>query len=228
MGPVADRYAAMVAARRQGGEAGVWRAGSTRQTQPVPILPTLREFRAELMAASPRVVVRRRQGRKGEDFDLTAVVMGMPAEGVPVEVKAKADTTAYTDTAAARTVKKAAAQLPRGKKGLLFVRVPTGWVSPRLEEAYVDALAEDTRQTSRLGAVVRAAPRPRRWHPLLGGAVPALAAPHRHHPRPRRRRCPARRAGHGRAPGPRTTRRYDHSRGSLDRHPTYALTAYLT
>jgi len=107
-----------------------------------------------LLAASPRVVVRRRQGRKGEDFDLTAVVMGMPAEGVPVEVKAKADTTQYTDAGAARTAKKAAQQLPRGKKGLLFVRVPTGWVSPRLEESYADALAEGTRQTSRIGAVV--------------------------------------------------------------------------
>lgn len=58
--------------------------------------------------------MRRRRGCNGKDFCLTAVVMGMPSEGVMVEVKAKADTTPHTHAGAART-EKAAEQLPRGR-----------------------------------------------------------------------------------------------------------------
>lgn len=78
-----------------------------------------------LMAASPRVTVRRRQGMKGQDVDLSAAVMGMPPQGVPVEVKAKADTTPYTDAGVARTAKKAAEQLPKGEKGCCSSAYPS-------------------------------------------------------------------------------------------------------
>jgi integrase len=71
--------------------------------------------------------------------------------------------------------------------------------------------------------------RPRRRHPVLSAAVPTLAAPHRHHPRSLDAGAALRDvqdyAGHR---DPRTTRRYDHARDTLDRNAAYTLTAYLS
>lgn len=58
------------------------------------------------------------------------------------------------------TVKGAARQLPKGDIGLLFLRVPTAWIGPDLEENFVDALAEGTRQTTRIGAIISAIDKP--------------------------------------------------------------------
>ena len=71
-------------------------------------------------------------------------------------------------------------------------------------------------------------PGPRRGHPGLGPAIPALPAALGDHLRPRRRRDLARCAGLRRHKDPRTTRRYDHARDSLDRNAAYAVAAYLT
>jgi hypothetical protein len=39
---------------------------------------------------------------------------------------------------------------------LLFLRIPTAWVGPELEDGFSDALAEGTRQTRRIGAILTA------------------------------------------------------------------------
>jgi len=92
-------------------------------------------------------------GQKGEDYDLQVQVYGL---NVPVEVKAKDDDTPYSDQTVINTVKGAATQLPKGSKGIVFVRIPSGWVGTELEERYPDALGEATRQTSRVGSVITA------------------------------------------------------------------------
>lgn len=38
----------------------------------------------------------------------------------------------------------------------LFLRVPTAWVGPALEDGFSDALTEGTRQTRRIGAILAA------------------------------------------------------------------------
>ena len=78
------------------------------------------------------------------------------------------------------------------------------------------------------GPPVRVGPPPGPHRPdrRVGPAVPAQPAPLGDHLRPGRRRRPARRAG-CRPQGPRTTRRYDHSRDSLDRNAAYTVAAYL-
>lgn len=100
-----------------------------------------------------RVTPKDESGQKGEDYDIHVQVHGLD---VPVEVKAKDDDTPYTDQTVINTVKSAATQLPKGSKGIVFVRIPTGWVGKELEDRYPDALAEATRQTSRVGAVITA------------------------------------------------------------------------
>lgn len=54
------------------------------------------------------------------------------------------------------TVKGAANQLPKGDKGFVFLRIPSFWVGPQLEDEFAGALAEATRQTSRVAAVITA------------------------------------------------------------------------
>ena len=62
----------------------------------------------------------------------------------------------------------------------------------------------------------------------VGAAVAALPAPLGDHLRPGRRRFPARRAGLRRSQRPpHHTRRYDHSRDSLDRNAAYTVATYL-
>ena len=90
-------------------------------------------------------------------------------------------------------------------------------------------LATAHRRTTRPERAVqaRAPPRPRRRHPLLATADPALAAPHRHHlalDAGAALRDVQDFAGHR---DPRTTRRYDRARDTLDRNAAYTLTAYL-
>jgi hypothetical protein len=92
-------------------------------------------------------------GHKGDDYDILLDVYGIK---VPVEAKAKDDDTPYTMATVINTVKGAASQLPRGGKGIVFLRLPTPWLGPELEETYADALTEATRQTSRVGAVITA------------------------------------------------------------------------
>jgi hypothetical protein len=110
-----------------------------------------------LQIASPYVQARRESGLKGSDYDAFAV---MGDRLVPVETKAKDDTTPWSEKSVINTVKGAARQLPSGEVGLLFLRVPTAWVGPALEENFVDALAEGTRQTRRVGAIITAVDKP--------------------------------------------------------------------
>jgi hypothetical protein len=97
------------------------------------------------------VVPKEEVGRKGEDYDIHLKVYGLD---VPVEAKAKDDDTPYNERTVINTVKGAATQLPKGSKGIVFMRIPSGWVGAELQETYPDALAEATRQTGRVGAVV--------------------------------------------------------------------------
>lgn len=106
-----------------------------------------------LQIASPYVGARRESGVKGSDYDAFAL---MGEHLVPVEAKAKDDTTPWSRKTVINTVKRAAEQLPRGDVGLLFLRVPTAWIGPRLEEQFADGLHEGTRQTNRVGAVISA------------------------------------------------------------------------
>ncbi len=92
-------------------------------------------------------------GVKGHDFDAEIVIQ---RAHLPVEFKAKADATPFTESTVVSTVKAAARQFPKGSAGLVILRVPFAWVGPRLEEIYPDALAEATRQTSRVAAVISA------------------------------------------------------------------------
>lgn len=110
-----------------------------------------------LQIASPYVETRRESGVKGNDYDAFAV---MGERLVPVEAKAKDDTTPWSAKTVINTMKHAAGQLPRGDAGLLFLRVPTAWISPRLEEEFTDALREGTRQTTRIGAVISVIDKP--------------------------------------------------------------------
>jgi hypothetical protein len=78
----------------------------------------------------------------------------MKGEYVPVEAKAKGDRTPWSKGTVVNTVKAAARQLPKGRTGLLLIRVPSAWIGPRLEAEYSEALAEGVRQTSRVGAII--------------------------------------------------------------------------
>jgi hypothetical protein len=64
-------------------------------------------------------------GQKGEDYDIHLQVYG---RDVPVEAKAKDDDTPYTEKTVINTVKGAETQLPKGSKGIVFVRIPSEWI----------------------------------------------------------------------------------------------------
>lgn len=125
------------------------------------------------MAASP-VDVRVEVGRKGEDYDLVAVIKGEP---VPVEVKTKEDDTPFTAGTVAQTIKAAAGQLPKGRQGIIFIRLPFGWVGPRLEAEYNDALADRVRQTSRVGAIMTVIDKPTLSADGRSGSVTRVFSP---------------------------------------------------
>ncbi|MHA4945693.1 hypothetical protein ACX27O_00075 [Micromonospora sp. SD19] len=110
-----------------------------------------------LQIASPYVQTRKEVGVKGSDYDAFAL---MERKLVPVEAKAKDDRTPWSPKTVINTVKGAARQIPKNDTGLLFFRIPTAWVGPELEEAYADVLAEATRQTSRIGAIVTVIDKP--------------------------------------------------------------------
>lgn len=90
-------------------------------------------------------------GRKGEDYDIRLHVLGLE---VPIEVKAKDDDTPWHPRTLINTIEEARKQLPADSKGIVFLRIPPWWVGRKLEEEYSDALADATRQTSRIGAVI--------------------------------------------------------------------------
>ncbi len=110
-----------------------------------------------LQTTSPHVVAKSSSGAKGDDYDSFAV---MGERLVPVEIKAKGDDTPWSNRTVINTVKAAAKQFPKGDVGLLFIRVPTAWVGPVLEAEYVNALAEGTRNTARIGAIITALDKP--------------------------------------------------------------------
>ena len=97
------------------------------------------------------VVPKEESGQKGEDYDIQLRVLGLD---VPVEIKAKDDDTPWHPKTVINTIRGAAKQLPAGSKGIVFLRIPTWWVGRRLEEEYPEALAEATRQTTRVAAVI--------------------------------------------------------------------------
>jgi hypothetical protein len=110
-----------------------------------------------LQILAQRVSARETQNRLGSDFDISADIGDLT---IPVEVKAKDDTTPYSSSTIIQTVRQAARQLLRGECGILFIRVPSAWIGGRLEAEYGDALIEGSRQTSRIGVVITAIDKP--------------------------------------------------------------------
>ena len=110
-----------------------------------------------LQIASPFVQTEMEVGKKGSDYDAFAL---MDDKVVPVKAKAKDDRTPWSPKTVINTIKGAARQLPKGDTGLLFFRMPFLWVGPHLEDVYADVLAEATRQTSRIGAIVTVIDKP--------------------------------------------------------------------
>ena len=106
-----------------------------------------------LQIAAFDVQARKEIGVHGADFDFSAWTNG---ENIPIEAKAKEDRTPWSKRTVVNTVKAAARQLPKGRTGLLFIRIPTAWIGSQLEAEYTDALAEGVRQTSRVGAIITA------------------------------------------------------------------------
>lgn len=90
---------------------------------------------------------------KEQDFDLRFYMSDPP---LAVEVKAKEDDTEFTLSTIKSTVRTAAKQMPKGRTGFLFIRIPPDWVSSELEENYHDYLAAAARDTSRISAIFTA------------------------------------------------------------------------
>jgi hypothetical protein len=110
-----------------------------------------------LQIASTNVCARKEVGVHGEDFDFSA---WMEEEYVPVEAKAKEDRTSWSEKTIVNTVKGAARQLPKGRTGLLFIRIPTSWAVLDFDKEYRAALTEGVRQTSRVGAIISVLDKP--------------------------------------------------------------------
>ena len=96
-------------------------------------------------------------GTRGADFDIGLHYKG---QFIPVEVKAKEDTTTWSVSTVISTIKQAAKQMPSGGAGVVFLRIPPAWVGPTLEERYADALHEATRQSSRIEAIISVIDKP--------------------------------------------------------------------
>ncbi len=84
------------------------------------------------------VTPREEAGRKGEDYDIQLQVAGLE---VPVEAKAKDDDTPYSRRTVINTVKGAASQLPKGSKGIVFLRIPSGWAGTESKNRWLTRLA---------------------------------------------------------------------------------------
>jgi hypothetical protein len=108
-----------------------------------------------LMRRGARVERTVESGVKGMDFDITATFAGWD-QPIPVEAKAKGEDTEYSANTVKNTLRTAAAQMPPGSAGWVFLRIPAAWVGPRLEAGYGDAVFEGVRQTSRIAAVFTA------------------------------------------------------------------------
>lgn len=100
-----------------------------------------------------RADAREEIGVKGQDYDIAVYLADRE---VPIEAKAKDDATEFSEGTVIHTLKGAAQQLPKGEKGIVFLRIPPGWVGPGLEDRYLAAVHEGTRQTSRVSVVVTA------------------------------------------------------------------------
>lgn len=92
-------------------------------------------------------------GVKGLDYDLRYLISDPP---LAVEAKAKDDATPFCESSIRATVKTAIKQMPKGRAGFLFIRLPPRWVSRELEQQYHLFLAEAVRQTSRIAVVFTA------------------------------------------------------------------------
>jgi len=123
-----------------------------------------------LQTVSPHVEGREEHGElgRGNNFDVVAL---WPGGAIPIEAKAKDDSTPFSAGTVRNTIKQAASQLPRGDRGLIFLRIPFVWVGPGLEERYVDAAVEGMRQTSRVAAIVTAIDKPHLNEDRRSGSV---------------------------------------------------------
>jgi len=93
-----------------------------------------------------------RRGTKGTDFDQLLTYRGTE---MSVEVKTKQDVTSYTRATLDRSIKAARAQLPSTGPGLVFVQVPTTWVSaPAFQSEIEDLLAYHFRNGRRTNGII--------------------------------------------------------------------------
>lgn len=118
-------------------------------------------FEADILAAlmvMPGHIVRTQEtGQAGADFDIT---VDFGAHRIPVEVKAKDDTTSFSPATVKKTIKKASSQLPSGEQAVLFMRIPFTWVGRGLDEDYTDALFDATRQSSKVATIMTVVDKP--------------------------------------------------------------------
>ncbi len=81
-----------------------------------------------LHLASVNVQARSEVGARGSDYDLSAIILD---RRIPVEAKAKDDSTPFTAGTVTQTLKRAAQQMPKGQQGVIFLRIPYSWASRR-------------------------------------------------------------------------------------------------
>lgn len=104
---------------------------------------------SQIAQAGRHVAFVERSGVKGEDFDI------LVDDSLPVEAKAKADATAYSESTLQRTLREARQQLPATGPGVVFVRVPRTWVaSTEFHAGSHDVIGGALRNSGRINAVV--------------------------------------------------------------------------
>jgi hypothetical protein len=109
---------------------------------------------AALMSIPAKITRTEESGNRGSDFDVSLFLSSERI--VPVEAKAKLDSTPFTKRTVTNTLKSAAKQLPKGSVGWVFMRIPWTWIGSRLEDEYPEAIYEGIRQTSRIGTAFSA------------------------------------------------------------------------
>jgi len=121
-----------------------------------------------LHLASADIQARPEVSARGSDFDFSAIILD---RRIPVEVKAKDDSTPFTPRTVTKTLKGAARQMPKGEQGVIFIRIPFSWVNKAIEDEYSEAVAEGVRQTTRVGAVITAIDKPHYTDERLGNVT---------------------------------------------------------
>jgi hypothetical protein len=117
--------------------------------------PTLAELEAGSFLARRGISFRyvTPRGSKGEDYDI--LIPLEEAGPVPCEVECRIEGGELTRRGIGSTLHHARKQLPRGKRGLVFLRIPEEWVlTPEVARVLPQAIGDVFRNTERIVAVV--------------------------------------------------------------------------